>query len=128
MKNKFKVLLSLIFFGLILIGCDRKEIKASEIVDVIQSNYLSIEINDKKLEAGSNKQYLIDDFIPRLSKYTLKTYDGEFSKDYSYKVIITYKDNSEITLIDNKYLMINDTKYEIIKGNINFDKFYNFIK
>lgn len=127
MLTKFKNLIVIAFYGVLLVGCSDKEIEASQLIDLVQSNYLSIEIKDKIIEAGSDKQYLIDDLIPRLSAYELKEFEGEFSDDYSTKVIITYKDGSTIILIDNNYLILDDKIYEITDGDIDLEKFYKFI-
>ena len=127
MKYKIKLIVILIICTLLLIGCDKKEIKSSEVLDLVQSNYESIEFRDKRIEKGSKEQYLIDDFILKLGGYTLKEYSGELTEDYKDKVSATYKDGSKIILIDNKYLTINDKSYEIIYGYINLDKFYKFI-
>ena len=127
MKYKIKLIVVLIICTLLLIGCDKKEIKSSEVLDLVQSNYESIEFRDKRIEKGSKEQYLIDDFILKLGGYTLKEYSGELTEDYKDKVSATYKDGSKIILIDNKYLTINDKSYEIIDGYINLDKFYKFI-
>ena len=81
-------------------------------------------MNDKKIESGTKHQYLIDDFIPKLSRYTLKKYNGELPKDYSYKVDIKRNDGSEIILFDNNYLVVDSSKYQIIEGNIDLNKFY----
>ena len=110
-------------------GGKSKKIYASKVINLVQSNYESITINDKKIEVGTKSQYLIDDFIPKLSRYTLKKYSGELPKNYSYKVEIKRNDGSEITLFDNDYLVINSSKYKIIEGGIDLDKFYNiFVK
>lgn len=127
MKYKIKLIVILIICTLLLIGCDKKEIKSSEVLDLVQSNYESIEFRDKRIEKGSKEQYLIDDFILKLGGYTLKEYSGELTEDYKDKVSATYKDGSKIILIDNKYLTINDKSYEIIDGYIDLDKFYKFI-
>jgi len=102
-----------------------ERIKASEVIDLVQSNYESITVNDKHIETGTSNQYLIDDFIPKLSRYTMKAYDGDLPNDYKYKVVIKGKDGTEITLLDNDYLIKDNKKYEILKGTINLDKFYN---
>ena len=109
-------------------GCSNKEIKASELIDLVQSNYISIEIKDKVIQAGSSQQYLIDDFIPKLSRYELKEVDKDVSDTDSITVIITYKDASQIVLIDNSYLIIDHKTYEIIDGKIDLEKFYRFIE
>lgn len=127
MKYKIKLIVVLIICTLLLIGCDKKEIKSSEVLDLVQSNYESIEFRDKKIEKDSKEQYLIDDFILKLGGYTLKEYSDELPEDYKDKVSATYKDGSKIILIDNKYLTINDKSYEIIDGYINLDKFYKFV-
>ena len=115
----------LVVCGSIILGVIPKKINASKVVDLVQSNYKSITVNDKHIEAGTSNQYLIDDFIPKLSRYTIKTYDGELPKNYSYKVYIKSKDGSEITLLDNDYLIINNSKYKILEGTIDLSKFYN---
>jgi Ribonuclease G/E len=102
-----------------------KNINASKVIDMVQSNYKSITVNDKHIEAGTSKQYLIDDFIPKLTAFTIRTYDGELPKYYTYKVDIKRKDGSQITLFDNDYLVIDNRKYEILEGKFNLDKFYN---
>ena len=102
-----------------------KKINASEVVDVVQSNYKSITVNDKYIEAGTSNQYIIDDFIPKLSRYTIKMYNGELPKNYTYKVDIKSKDGSEITLLYNDYLVINNNKYKIVEGTIDLSKLYN---
>jgi hypothetical protein len=102
-----------------------KKINVSKVVDLVQSNYKSISVNDKYIVAGTTNQYLIDDFIPKLSRYAIKTYNGELHKNYSYKVDIKRIDGSDITLLDNDYLVINNRKYEIVEGTINLSKFYN---
>jgi hypothetical protein len=102
-----------------------KKINASKVIDIVQSNYKSITVNDKHIEAGTSKQYLIDDFIPKLWVFTIRTYDGELPRYYNYKVDIKRKDGSQITLFDNDYLVIDNRKYEILEGTINLDKFYN---
>lgn len=127
MITKIKILLGIMFYGLLLTGCGSKEIEGSQLIDLVQSNYLSIEIKDKVIEAGSDKQYLIDDFIPRLSRYKLKEFEGELLDDYSTEVVVTYKDGSTIRLIDNSYLILQDKTYEITEGNIDLEKFYRFI-
>jgi hypothetical protein len=111
--------------GLVLWGATPKRINASKVINLVQSNYKSITVNDKKIESGTKNQYLIDDFIPRLSRYTLKNYDGELPKNYSYKVHIKRNDGTEITLFDNEYLVIGTNKYKIVEGTIDLNKFYN---
>lgn len=128
MNKKISLLIYIILSMLLLIGCKSKEVKALDILDLVQKNYISIQINDKKIEKGSNQQYLIDDFIPKLSRYTLQSYEEELPETYSYKVDITYKDNSKITLLDNVYLAVNDVKYKILDGTIYLNKFYDFIE
>lgn len=128
MKKIIMLVISILFCSLLVIGCDKKYIDTSEILDLVQSNYISIEIKDKIIEAGSKQQYLIDDFIPKLSRYTLKTYDKELSSEKLTKVNIIYKDGSEIILLDNKYIIISDVVYEIINGSIDLDRFYQFIE
>jgi hypothetical protein len=117
----------IVVFGFILWGISPKKINASKVVNLVQSNYKSIRINDKQIDEGTNNQYLIDDFIPKLSRYTLKVYDGELPNSYSYKVSIEGKDGSNIILLDNNYLLVNNSKYKILDGTINLNKFYNFI-
>jgi len=128
---KKKIILSIVsvifVFGLVLWGVTPKKINASKVVDLVQSNYKSITVNDKQVKANTNKQYLIDDFIPRLSVYTLKVYDGELPDSYSYKVNIESNDGTEIILLDNNYLAVNNSKYKIIDGTIDLDKFYYLI-
>ena len=128
MNNKITLLVSIFLIMLLLIGCKSKEVNASDILDLVQSNYISIKINDKTIETGSKQQYLIDDFIPKLSRYTLKSYQEELPETYSHRVDITYKDKSTITLLDNKYLVVNDVNYEILNGKIDLNTFYNFIE
>lgn len=128
MRNKIKLLVWIFICSSLIIGCSNKEIRVSDVLDLVQSNYLSVEIKDKKIEAGSNQQYLIDDFILKLQKYTLTLYTGEIPNDFSNKVIITYKDGSVITLLDNDYIEIDDKKYEIVDGSIDLEKFYQFIE
>lgn len=127
MKKKMLIFIVsiLVVCGSIILGVIPKKINASKVVDLVQSNYKSITVNDKHIEAGTSNQYLIDDFIPKLSRYTIKTYDGELPKNYSYKVYIKSKDGSEITLLDNDYLIINNSKYKILEGTIDLSKFYN---
>lgn len=128
MITKLRFLIGIMFYGLLLTGCSNKEIKASELIDLVQSNYISIEIKDKVIQAGSSQQYLIDDFIPKLSRYELKEIDNDISDTDSTNVIITYKDGSQIVLIDNSYLILDHKTYEIIDGNIDLEKFYRFIE
>ncbi|MGY0371973.1 hypothetical protein [Clostridium sp. JNZ J1-5] len=104
-----------------------KKINASKVINLVQSNYKSITINDKRIEAGTNSQYLIDDFIPKLSRYTIKIFEGELPKNHLYKVDIKSKDSSIITLLDNDYLVINNGEYKILDGTIDLSKFYSFI-
>lgn len=106
-------------------GITPKKINASKVINLVQSNYKSITVNDKKIESGIKNQYLIDDFIPKLSRYTLKKYDGELPKNYSYKFNIKRNDDSEITLFDNDYLVISSSKYKIVNGTIDLNKFYS---
>ncbi|AOT71248.1 hypothetical protein [Geosporobacter ferrireducens] len=126
---KKKIFISIIgvivLFGGISWLITPKEINVSEVVDLVQNNYKSITVNDKHIEAGTGNQYLIDDFIAKLSRYTIKIYDGEMPKSYSYRVDIEKKDSSVITLIDNDYLVINNRKYKIIEGRVDLDKLYN---
>ncbi|MGO1713305.1 MAG: hypothetical protein ACTH0B_07320 [Senegalia sp. (in: firmicutes)] len=127
MKKKIILLGPLIIvflFSLIMI-IQPREIKVSEVISLVQSNYQSITVNDKHIEAGTNNQYLIDDFIAKLSRYTIKKYDGELAKDHDYKVVIKNNDRTQITLLDNDYLIIDKQKYKILEGNINLKKFYN---
>jgi hypothetical protein len=125
-KKKISISFIIIFFcGLILWGVTPKKINASQVVNLVQSNYMSINVNDKRIKAGTNNQYLIDDFIPKLSRYTLKNYDGELPENYSYKVGIKRNDGSEITLFDNDYLVASNRKYKIVEGTIDLNKFYN---
>ena len=126
MKKKISVCIICIILlgGLVLWGRTPKNIDASKIINLVQSNYESITVNDKKIESGTKHQYLIDDFIPKLSRYTLKKYNGELPKDYSYKVDIKRNDCSEIILFDNNYLVVDSSKYQIIEGNIDLNKFY----
>ncbi len=128
MKNRVKLFISILLCALFLIGCDKNDIAASEVLDLIQSDYISIEIKDKTIDAEGNQQYLIDDFIPKLSRYTLRMYDKEIPTEYSNKVYITNKDGTKISLFDNKYIRIEDSTYEIISGSIDLDKFYQFIE
>ena len=126
MKKKISVCIICIILlgGLVLWGRTPKNIDASKIINLVQSNYESITVNDKKIESGTKHQYLIDDFIPKLSRYTLKKYNGELPKDYSYKVDIKRNDGSEIILFDNNYLVVDSSKYQIIEGNMYLNKFY----
>ena len=126
MKKKISVCIICIILlgGLVLWGRTPKNIDASKIINLVQSNYESITVIDKKIESGTKHQYLIDDFIPKLSRYTLKKYNGELPKDYSYKVDIKRNDGSEIILFDNNYLVVDSSKYQIIEGNIDLNKFY----
>ena len=128
MRIRVMLAISTLFCTLMLIGCGKKDIAASEVLDLVQSNYISIEINDKTIEAESKQQYLIDDFIPKLSRYTLRMYDKNIPTEYSNKVDITNKDGTKISLFDNKYITIEDRNYEIISGSIDLDKFYQFIE
>ncbi|MDP4087037.1 MAG: hypothetical protein Q8934_20970 [Bacillota bacterium] len=105
-----------------------KKINASKVVNLVQSNYKSIIVNDKRIEAGTKSQYLIDDFVPRLSRYTLKNYNGELPDNSSYRIDIESKDGSKSILLDNKYLAANNSKYKIIDGTIDLGKFYNLIE
>lgn len=127
MKKKLSVYIIciIVLCGLVLWGITPKKINASKVVNLVQSNYKSVTVNDKKIESGTKNQYLLDDFIPKLSRYTLKKYDGELPKNYSYKVHIKKNDGSEITLFDNDYLVISSSKYKILEGTIDFNKFYN---
>ena len=126
MKKKISVCIICIgvLCCLVLWGVTPKKIDASKVFNLVQSNYESITVNDKKIESGTKNQYLIDDFIPKLSRYTLKKYDGELPKNYSYKVDIKRNDGSEITLFDNDYLVVSSSKYKIVEGTIDFNKFY----
>ena len=126
MKNKITVCIICIsvLCGLVLWGVTPKKIDASKVVNLVQSNYELITVNDKKIESGTKNQYLIDDFISKLSIYTLKKYDGELPKNYSYKVDIKGNDGSEITLFDNDYLVVSSSKYKIVEGTIDLNKFY----
>lgn len=128
MKNRVKLFISILLCTLLLIGCDKNDIAASDVLDLVQSNYISIEIKDKTIYAESKQQYLIDDFIPKLSRYTLRMYDKNIPTEYSNKVDITNKDGTKISLFDNKYITIEDRTYEIISGSIDLDKFYQFIE
>jgi len=127
LKKKLSVYIIciIVLCGLVLWGITPKKINASKVVNLVQSNYKSVTVNDKKIESGTKSQYLLDDFIPKLSRYTLKKYDGELPKNYSYKVHIKKNDGSEITLFDNDYLVISSSKYKILEGTIDFNKFYN---
>jgi hypothetical protein len=113
--------------GLFLWSVIPKKITASKVVNLVQSNYKSITVNDKQIEAGTKNQYLIDGFIPRLSTYTIKVYNGELPENCSYKIDIESRDGSKISLLDNNYLVVNNRKYKIIDGTIDLGKFYNFI-
>lgn len=126
---KKKIFISIVCFMVLFISISLmitpKKINASEVVDLAQSNCKSITINDKCIESGTSNQYLIDDFISKLSRYTVKIHGGELPKNYSYRVDIKSKDGSEITLLDNDYLVINNSKYKIVEGTIDLSKFYN---
>jgi hypothetical protein len=125
-KKKISIsIIIIVLCGLILWGVTPKMINASQVVNLVQSNYMSVNVNDKQIKAGTNNQYLIDDFIPKLSRYTLKNYDGELPKNYSYKVDIKRNDGSEISLFDNDYLIVSNRKYKIVEGTIDLNKFYN---
>lgn len=128
MKNRVKLFISILLCTLFLIGCDKNDIAASDVLDLVQSNYISIEIKDKTIYAESKQQYLIDDFIPKLSRYTIRMYDKDIPTECSNKVDITNKDGTKISLFDNKYIIIEDRTYEIISGSIDLDKFYQFIE
>lgn len=110
MKKKiivFSILIIIFLFSVIMI-IKPQEIKVSEVISLVQGNYKSITVNDKYIEAGTDEQYLIDDFIPKLSEFTIKSYNGELAKDYDYNVVIKNKDETQITLLDNDYLIINN--------------------
>ncbi|MGL5381254.1 hypothetical protein [Clostridium sp.] len=126
MKKKILVFIifTVVLCCLVLWKVTPKKIDASKVVNLVQSNYESITVNDKKIESGSNNQYLIDDFIPKLSRYTLKKYEGELPKGYSYKVEIKRNDGLEIILLDNDYLVVGSSKYKILEGTIDLNKFY----
>lgn len=127
MKKKLSVCIIciVVLSGLVFWGITPKKINASKVVNLVQSNYKSVTVNDKKIESGTKNQYLIDDFIPKLSRFTLKKYDGELPKNCFYKVDIEKNDGSEITLFDNDYLVISSSKYKIVEGTIDLNKFYN---
>jgi hypothetical protein len=127
LKKKLSVCIIciVVLCGLVLWATTPKKINASKVVNLVQSNYKSVTVNDKKIESGTKNQYLIDDFIPKLSRYTFKKYNSELPKNYSYKVDIKRNDGSEITLFDNDYLVINSSKYKIVEGAIDLNKFYN---
>jgi len=127
-KNRVKLSISILLCTLLLIGCDKKDIAASDVLDLVQSNYISIEIKDKTIDAESKQQYLIDDFIPKLSRYTLRVYDKDIPTEYSNKVDITNKNGTKVSLFDNKYIGIEDRTYQITSGSIDLDKFYQFIE
>lgn len=127
MKAFISIVIVIVLCFSILWVATPKKINASKVINLVQSNYKSITINDKYIEAGTNKQYLIDDFIPRLSSYTIKIYNGELPENHSYKVDIKSKDGSIITLLDNDYLIINNDKYKILDGIIDLSRFYSFI-
>ncbi|MGL4737042.1 MAG: hypothetical protein ACRCW2_06250 [Cellulosilyticaceae bacterium] len=127
MMTRCKTFLTILLLGILLTGCSDKTLQASQLIDLVQSNYLSIEIKDQTIEAGSNLQYLIDDFIPKLSRYELKTIQEPLPENDWTQVVITYKDGSTIVLYDNAYLVIGETIYQIVDGQIDLDKFYKLI-
>lgn len=130
MKKRIVVIVIIIsIFGISIIwAVSPKKINAAKIIHLAQSNYKSITINDKHVETGTRNQYLLDDFIPKLSRYTIKTYDGKLPQNYSYKVNIISKYGLEIILLDNDYLVVDNINYEILDGKINLSKFYSFIE
>lgn len=130
MKRKiYFSLVSLIVLSLFILWLVMpRQINASKVINLVQSNYKVITINNKSIEVGTNDQYLIDDFIPKLSRYTLKVYEGGLPENNLYKVEIKSNDDSIITLLDNNYLIVDDVKYEIIEGTIDLAKFYDFIE
>ena len=103
-----------------------KSINASDIVTMAQSNYSSIKFNDKIIIADGNQQYLIDDFIPKLSRYTLEPYNGNIDTNYSYRTEVNDKKGNQIIILDKKYMIVNDNIYEITNGDIDFDKLFSF--
>jgi hypothetical protein len=118
------IFIIIVLCGAIFWAVTPKRINASKVINLQQSNYKSITINDIHVEAGTNKQYLIDDFIPKLANYTIITYKGELPKNYSYKVLIENKDGSTITLLDEQYLVVNNVNYKILSGIIGIDTLY----
>ncbi|GGM43273.1 hypothetical protein GCM10011351_31530 [Paraliobacillus quinghaiensis] len=101
------------------------EIKATKVINIVQSNYVSLEINDKLIQSGTEQQYLLDDFIPKLSRYTIKDYEGELPNNQTFKVKIL--GDKMITLYDNDYLVVGEEKYKIQEGEINLEWFYNYL-
>lgn len=101
------------------------EFNATKVTNTVQSNYVSLEINDKLVQAGTEQQYLLDDFIPKLSRYTIKDYEGELPNNQTFKVKIS--GNNTITLYDNAYLVVGEEKYKIQEGKIDLDWFYNYL-
>ena len=111
---------------IIIFASKPQVINASDIVTMAQSNYSLIKFNDKIIIADGNQQYLIDDFIPKLSRYTLEPYNGNIDTNYSYRTEVNDKKGNQIIILDNKYMIVNDNIYEITNGDIDFDKLYSF--
>lgn len=126
---KKKILYTIVGSAILLIiifANKPKIINASDIVTMTQSNYSSIKFNEKIIIAYGNQQYLIDDFIPKLARYTLEPYNGHIDSDYSYRTELNDKNGNQIIILDNNYMIVNDNIYEITNGDIDFNKLYQF--
>lgn len=121
-------ILIFIFVGAkVIFSLEPEYIKAYKIMDTVQNNYDYLEFRDKKIERPSKKQYLMDDIIPKIGNYLLiKSEEGLSGKEEEI-LLLKYKDGSDVVLRGNKYLSIGKNNYEIVKGNINLDKFYHFL-
>ncbi len=126
---KKKILYTIVCSAILLIiifANKPKIINASDIITMTQSNYSSIKFNEKIIIAYGNQQYLIDDFIPKLARYTLEPYNGYIDSDYSYRTELNDKNGNQIIILDNNYMIVNDNIYEITNGDIDFNKLYQF--
>ena len=121
-------ILIFVFIGAkVIFSLEPKYIKAYKIMDTVQNNYDYLEFRDKKIERPSKEDYLMDDIIPKIGNYLLIKSEEDLSEKEEEILLLRYKDGSEVILRGNKYLSIGATNYEIVKGNINLETFYNFM-
>jgi hypothetical protein len=126
MKKKiFYAVFGFAFLFIIIFINKPKSINASEIVTMVQSNYSSIKFNDKIIIVGGEQQYLIDDFIPKLSRLTVMPYEGDIDGNYSYRTEISQKNGTQISIFDNAFMVVNDNIYKITNGEIDYNKLYS---
>lgn len=118
----------LIFIGAkFIFSLEPKYIKAYELMDTVQNNYNYLEFRDKRIERPSKENYLMDDIIPKIGNYLLIKSEEDLSEKQEEILLLGYKDGSKVILRGNKYLSIGENNYEIVKGNINLETFYNFM-